>query len=256
MATESLAGEMSLWDHLTELRGRLVKCAIALALGSIVAWILYPHIFDFLIGPLEQSAPNDAIAGGSGKLLTLDPTEAFGVRIKISTYTGFAIAMPVMLWQLWRFIAPGLYSNEKKWAAWFVAAGSALFFLGAGIAFWTLPKALDFLQEVGGDYFIEAYSPAKYLRLITYMMLAFGLGFEFPILLAFLQMAGVVKTDQLRQFRRYAIVGIAVVVAVVTPSADPISMLALTIPMCLFYEAAIIFGRMWERSKRKSMASS
>jgi sec-independent protein translocase protein TatC len=254
MASESIAGEMSLWDHLTELRGRLVKCAIALAVTTIVAWMFYPQIFEFLIGPLEKSAPNDAIAGGSGKLLTLDPTEAFGVRIKISTYAGFAFAMPVLLWQLWKFIAPGLYSNEKKWAAWFVAAGTLLFFMGAGIAFWTMPKALDFLQEIGGDYFIEAYSPAKYLRLITYMMLAFGLGFEFPILLVFLQMAGVLHVDQLRQFRRYAIVGIAVLVAVVTPSADPISMLALTIPMCLFYEAAIIFGRLRERSRRKLTA--
>ena len=109
-------------------------------------------------------------------------------------------------------------------------------------------------DKVGGDYFLEVYSPAKYLRLIIYMMLAFGLGFEFPILLVFLQLAGVLHVDQLRQFRRYAIVGIAVIVAVVTPSADPISMLALTIPMCLFYEAAIIFGRLRERSRRKLTA--
>jgi sec-independent protein translocase protein TatC len=254
MAAESLAGEMSLWDHLTELRGRLVKSCIAVAIGATICWVLYPQIFEILIGPLEASAPKGAIEGGAAQLVTLDPTEAFGVRIKIATYGGIALAMPVLLWQLWRFIAPGLYSNEKKWAAWFVACGTVLFFLGAGIAFWTMPKALDFLQGVGGDYFIETYSPAKYLRLIIYMMLAFGLGFEFPILLAFLQMAGVITTDQLRQFRRYAIVGIAVAVAVVTPSADPVSMLALTLPMCLFYEGAIIFGRLRQRSKRKLTA--
>jgi sec-independent protein translocase protein TatC len=255
MAAEPIAGEMSLWDHLTELRSRLVKCAIAVALGAIVAWVLYPQIFDILKGPLEASTPDELIAGGAGQLITLDPTEAFGVRIKIATYGGLALAMPVLLWQLWKFIAPGLYSNEKKWAAWFVLCGTVLFFLGAGIAFWTMPKALDFLQAIGGeDNFIEVYSPAKYLRLIIYMMVAFGLGFEFPILLVFLQLAGVLQTDQLRQFRRYAIVGIAVVVAVVTPSADPISMLALTLPMCLFYEAAIIFGRLRARSLRKRAA--
>jgi sec-independent protein translocase protein TatC len=165
------------------------------------------------------------------------------------------LAMPVILWQLWRFVSPGLYSNEKKYATWFVACGTALFFLGAAIAFWTVPKALSFLETIGGeDNFNQFYAPGKYLRLIIYMMLAFGIGFEFPILLVFLQLAGVVSVARLRQFRRYAIVGLAVIVAVATPSADPISMLALLIPMILFYEAAIVFGRIRERRRRKAAA--
>jgi sec-independent protein translocase protein TatC len=244
--TEDLGGQMSIWEHLRELRSRLFKCLIAVAIGVVVAWMLYPRIFDLLVGPLQDNAEGTI----EGSLFALDPLEPFGVRIKIATYTGIMFAMPVLLWQLWRFISPGLYRNEKKYAVLFVGFGMLLFVMGAAIAFWTLPKALEFLQAIGGDGFTEAYSAAKYLRLVVYMMLAFGLGFEFPILLVFLQLVGLVTTSQLRQFRRYAIVGISVVVAVITPSADPISMLALTIPMVLFYEIAIIIGRIRERRLR------
>ena len=256
MATKAepteLHGHMTLWEHIGELRTRLVRSVIAIAIGAVIAWFLYEPLLHFLLGPLRQLSPDEDLAN---KLLTTDPLEPFSVRIKITTYAGVMLAMPVILWQVWRFVSPGLYSNEKKYAAWFVACGSALFFMGAAIAFWTVPKALEFLEAIGGeDNFNQFYAPGKYLRLITYMMLAFGIGFEFPILLVFLQIAGIVTVARLRQFRRYAIVGLSVIVAVATPSADPISMLALLIPMILFYEAAIIFGRIRERRLRKAAA--
>lgn len=232
---------MTLIEHLTELRNRLIKSLAAVALGAVLAWILYPQIIDFLVKPLEVE-----------RLLQTDPLEGFSVRIRIATYGGIGFAMPVLLWQLWRFISPGLYSHEKRYAVPFVASALALFFLGAAIAFWTLPKALNFLASIGGENFEQFYSPSKYFTLIVYMMLAFGVGFEFPIVLIFLQMAGIVTTASLRSFRRYAIVGIAVLVAVATPSGDPISMLALTIPMVAFYEAAIVYGRIRERRARKA----
>src|SRR3954447_17399072 len=211
MATEAepsqLQGHMTLMEHIGELRKRILRSLYAIAGGSLIAWFLYQPILDFLIDPLKKLAP--AGAKLQETLVTLDPLEPFAIRIKLTAYVGVMLAMPVILWQLWRFISPGLYSNEKKYAVWFVATGSLLFFMGAAIAFWTVPKALEFLKAVGGNNFTQFYAPDKYLKLIIYMMVAFGVGFEFPILLVFLQLAGVVTVMRLRQWRRYAIVILA-----------------------------------------------
>ena len=170
--------------------------------------------------------------------------------MKLALYGGIAIAMPVILWQIWRFVTPGLYDHEKKYAVPFMVSALCLFVLGAGLAYYTLPRALDFLIDIGGeDNFVTAFQPDKYFTLILYMMLAFGIGFEFPILLIFLQMAGVITPRQLSGARRYAIVGICVLVAVITPSGDPISMLMLSVPMILFYEVSILIGRVIERRR-------
>jgi sec-independent protein translocase protein TatC len=148
----------------------------------------------------------------------------------------------VLLWQIWRFVSPGLYANEKRYALPFVVSALVLFVLGATLAYFTLPRAFDFLIDIGGEGFVTGYTAGKYFRLITYMMLAFGVGFEFPIVLIFFQMAGIVETDTLRRARRFAIVGICILVAVITPSGDPISMLMLSVPMVIFYEIAILIG--------------
>ena len=253
MSTAELVGEetrMSLMEHLTELRDRLIKVAGAIVLGMLIAFILYPQIFDFLVGPYETIA-NEGNAIADGKLLILDPLEGFGVRMKLAGYGGIAFAMPVILWQIWQFVTPGLYPHEKKYAIPFVLSALFLFLLGAGLAYYTLPRALEFLVSIGGDNLVTAFSPAKYFTLITYMMLAFGIGFEFPILLVFLQMAGILSVDTLRKGRRYAIVGICVLVAVITPSGDPISMLMLSVPMAIFYEVSIIIGRILARRRRE-----
>jgi sec-independent protein translocase protein TatC len=246
-------GRMPLMEHLTELRNRLIKCVVAVALGAIIGFIAYPTTFDILIDPYEalcDAGETESITGC--KLLQTDPLEGFAVRLKVSTYTGIALAMPVLLWQVWRFISPGLYAKEKRYAAPFIIGAIGLFATGAAIAYWTMPKALEFLGAIGGDELVSAYSPSKYLQLIVYMMLAFGVGFEFPIVLIALQLVGIVTPDQLAGVRRFAIVGIAVLVAVVTPSADPISMLALTIPMCIFYEVSIIVGRLVLRRRERA----
>jgi sec-independent protein translocase protein TatC len=248
-ATHIPGGQMTLMEHLTELRKRLVISVIALAVAMLIVTFFYNQLFDFLVEPYRQSQDNP-----DAQLLQLDPLEGFGVRLKVTGYAGIALAMPVLLWQLWRFIAPGLYDNEKKYAIPFVGSALVLFFSGAGIAYWTMPKALDFLASIGGNDLTQQYSPGKYFQLITYMMLAFGAGFEFPILLVFLQLVGIISNEQLRQFRRYAIVGITVLVAVLTPSGDPYSMLALSVPMVIFYEVAILIGRWSARRKARAAA--
>jgi sec-independent protein translocase protein TatC len=232
---------MTLVEHLTELRTRLIICVVAVAVGMIVSFLAYEWIFDFLIHPYRDIADGKNSLT-DGDLLQTDPLEGFGVRMKTSAYAGIALAMPVILWQVWKFVTPGLYPHERRYAVPFVASALVLFVLGAGLAYYTLPRALDFLIDIAGDGFVTAFSAGKYFQLITYMMLAFGIGFEFPIVLIFLQMAGILETDTLRRGRRYAIVGICVLVAVITPSGDPISMLMLSVPMVIFYEVSIIIG--------------
>jgi sec-independent protein translocase protein TatC len=246
-------GRMSLVEHLTELRDRLIKIVLAVVIGMAVAFLLYDRIFDFLLDPYLKQCSHSV---SDCKLLALDPLEGFGVRMKLSAYGGIFLAMPVVLWQLWRFITPGLYENEKRYAIPFMVSALTLFLMGAGIAYYTLPQALQFLQQIGGDNIVTAYAPGKYFTLISYMMLAFGVGFEFPIVLVFAQMLGIITPDQLRRVRRYAVVGICVLVAVITPSGDPISMLALSVPMVIFYELAIVIGRVLHRRKRAAAASA
>ena len=171
-------------------------------------------------------------------------------------YVAIAFAMPVLLWQIWRFVSPGLYKHEKRYALPFVLSALALFALGASIAYWTLPKALDWLSAVGGSDITQAYTADKYFQLILYMMLAFGIGFEFPILLIFLQLAGILSNDWLRKYRRHAIVVIFIIVAVATPSNDPISLFALSVPLVVFYEVSILIGRLMNRRKRRAAATT
>lgn len=245
-------GRMSMLDHLFELRDRIIKCAIAIAVGAVVAWFLYPQIFDLLLDPycdLQGASQDDCL------LLQTEPLEGFSVRLKIAGYGGIALAMPVLLWQVWRFVTPGLYAHEKKWAYPFVFSALVLFLLGAGLAYYSLTPALEFLVNVGGEGLNQEFRPAPYFELITYMMLAFGIGFEFPIVLIFLQLAGILDAATLRRNRRYAIVGILVLVAVITPSGDPYTLGILSVPMYLFYEASIIIGTLLTRKRRRAEAA-
>ena len=231
---------MSIVEHLTELRRRLVVSVAALAAGAAVGFALYDPILRFLVGPYVSVT-------GTSTLFITDPLEGFSTRLKVAGYTGVVLAMPVVLWQVWRFVTPGLHRKERRLAVPFVASALLLFVLGAGLAFWTLPKALEFLVGIGGENLETIFSPAKYLGLVTFMMLAFGLAFEFPVVLVFLQLARIVPSRKLRSWRRGVGVGIFVFVAVVTPSQDPYSLFALAIPMYLFYELAIVAGRLLKR---------
>ena len=255
-ATTAPGGQMTLVEHLAELRKRLIISVLAIAFGMIVVTAFYNDIIHWLVEPYCEATKGFEIDSGGDvlpkncQLLQTDPMEGFNVRIKTTTYGAIAVAMPVLLWQLWRFIAPGLYDNEKRYATPFVLSALVLFFTGAALAYWTLPNALEFLGDIGGGgLFEQQYQPGKYFQLVTYMMLAFGVGFEFPIVLVFLQLAGILQPGTLRKVRRYAYVGISILVAVITPSGDPISMLALSVPMVLFYEIAILVGAWLTRGR-------
>jgi sec-independent protein translocase protein TatC len=233
---------MPLVAHLAELRRRVFIAMIAIAVGMVVGFLLYNRVLDFLVEPYCD-VKRSVEPGASCKLVVTDPLESFSIRLKLAGYLGFLLASPVVLWQLWRFITPGLYDREKRYAVPFVVSSIVLFLLGAGLALATFPKTLEFFASFGGSELELLYTPGKYLGLLVMMMLIFGLGFEFPVILVFLELAGVLKWQQLRSWRRYAVVGIFVVDAVITPSGDPVTLLAMAIPMVLFYEAAILIGR-------------
>jgi sec-independent protein translocase protein TatC len=249
--TGTESGHMTLMEHIAELRTRIIRVVIAVALAAVVAWFLYQPILNVLLGPLRETAPTGSDL--QENLILTGPLQGFQVRIRITSYTAIGLAMPVILWQIWRFVAPGLYENERRYGVVFIGVGTVLFAAGAAIAFWTLPKALEFLQTIAGeDNFTQFYTPDSYLKLIVYMMLAFGIGFEFPLVVTTLNLLGAVTTDTLRRVRRYVYVIVAVFVAVATPSGDPISMLALTVPMCFLYEVSIVIGRVRDRRRSKA----
>jgi sec-independent protein translocase protein TatC len=233
---------MTLVEHLSELRSRIVKSVAALVVGSLIGFLLSNWALAFLVDPYCE-----AQKGKSCQLVVIDPLEGFGTRIKLAIFLGVLIAGPVLLWQIWRFVTPGLHKNEKRYAIPFIASSLLLFLAGAAIAVITFPKAIEFLIGVGGPNLVPLFSPSKYLRLYMLVVLAFGVSFEFPILLVFLQLARILKSEQLKKWRRGAIVAIFVFAAVITPSQDPITLLAMAVPMYLFYEASILLGRVLRR---------
>jgi sec-independent protein translocase protein TatC len=237
------AARMTLVEHLTELRRRIIIAVIALAVGTVLAFAVYNHILSFLIHPYCQILPK----GRPCTLVVTDPLEGFAARLKVSAYCGLVLASPIVLWQVWRFVTPGLNPKEKKYAVPFIVSSIALFLMGAAVGLLTFPKALQFLNSVGGQNTQAFYRPAPYLGLVVLVLVAFGLSFEFPILLVFLELAGVVTSARLRKWRRPAIVIIVVAAAVITPSQDPISLFAMAIPMYVFYEVSILIGRILKK---------
>jgi len=233
---------MTVVEHLTELRRRIVVSLIAVTLGAIVCFIFSASIISFFVTYCRE-----ATQGQKNSLIFLGPLDAFLTRIKIATYGGIVLALPVWLWELWRFITPGLNPKEKRYAIPFVFASIVLFAMGAAVALLTLPKALEFLLDVGGSQLRPELTADKYLGLVSLMIVAFGVAFEFPVVLVFLLLARVLTTQQLRHWRRPAIVIIVVFAAVITPSQDPYSLFFMAVPMYIFYELSIIVGRVLKR---------
>lgn len=248
-------GRMSLVEHLTELRQRIMYSLYALVITTIGSWIFRDAIFDFLREPYCDLPQRFQSIGEDGAddcvFLVTQPLGEFSTILTVVGYSGLGFAMPVILWQVWKFIVPGLYPNERRYGAAFVFIAFTLFALGVGLAYWSIPRALEFLTQIGGDGFFPAFTPQDYLNFAVKMLLAFGLGFQFPIVLVFLQILGLVENKTLRDGRRYAIVGIVVLVAVITPSGDPITLMVLSVPMYLFYEISIAWGWWRERQAQK-----
>ena len=233
---------MGVLEHLTELRIRIIRSLIAVLIGAIAGWVLYPEIISFILGPYCETLGTDCT------LRVDEPLEGINTRFMVSTYVGLALAVPVWLWQFWKFVSPGLHKGERRQGLFLVGGGIVLFVAGTMLAFLTLPRALDFLVTIGGTDLITEFRAKAYISFVIKMMLAFGLGFQLPVVLIILQRLGILSYVTLRRQWRYAVVIIVVVVAVLTPSGDPISLLALSVPMYLLYEVSILYG--WLRARR------
>ncbi|KLI64241.1 twin-arginine translocase subunit TatC [Aurantiacibacter marinus] len=243
-----------LLDHLIELRGRLVRAVAALGAAFAVCFYFADQIFGFLVRPLTRAFPE-----GQGQLIYTRLYEAFFVEIKVALFAAFFIAFPVIANQLWAFVAPGLYAREKRAFLPFLIATPVLFTLGGSLAYFVvMPLAftwfLGFQGESGG---LEAQAlPAMgdYLDLVMRFILAFGVSFLLPVLLMLLNRAGLVSRTQLVAARRYVIVAVFAVAAIITPP-DPVTQIMLAAPLIVLFEGSLLLMRITEKRGLKAKAA-
>jgi sec-independent protein translocase protein TatC len=227
------ADNFTLVEHLSELRTRIVYSVYAIVIFTIAAWAMSDKIFDFVRQPIIAYLPE-------GGLVFTAPTDKFMAHLKVSVLTGIILACPVWIYQLWKFVEPGLYNREKKYSLIFIFAGTTLFVSGVCFSYFlVLPTAFEVLLGFGGTTDKPMITISEYLSFFMMTTLVFGAAFEMPLVLVLLGIMGILSSAGLRRARRYALVGIATAAAVFTPP-DAISMMLLTIPMALLYELSIL----------------
>ncbi len=237
---EAERSTMTLVEHLEELRGRIFKSLIAIVVGGIIAFIFRERILAFLTLPLPKTA--DAINHG-GRLVVTGVGEGFTVFLKLSIATGFLIALPVILYQVWAFISPGLYEREKKNAVPFIIIGMVLFIAGISLGFVVLQYPVQWLINFAAASFIPLVTADSYFTFVAFFMLAFGVAFEIPLVLTFLAQLGVITSQSLKRRRLAAYIGMWIAATFLTPGADPYSPVILGVAMTFLFELTILFIR-------------
>ena len=245
-------GEMTLVEHLAELRARLVKAGIAVAAGFALGFALREWVFALLIRPYCQ-LPRALRAGSSAfdpdrcSLVFTDPLGAFFISLKAAAVVAIVVAAPVVFYQLWRFVTPGLHDVERRYSLPFVVISQVLFLGGAVFSYVVIPRGLHLLLSFAGPNVVSLMEANRYLTFILHTMLAFGVAFELPLILVTLSLMGVVTSESLRRHRRHALLGVFAAAAILTPTQDPLTMSLMAVPLAGLYEVAALSARLIER---------
>lgn len=237
---------MPFMEHLRELRSRLFKACLAIVAGLCIGLFFSDRVLDFINQPYC-----DRFAGEC-RFTAQSPIEYFVLQLKVALYIGILLSCPIWLYQLWAFVAPGLHRREKKWSYIFVSVAVPLFLLGAALAHIVVAKGLEFLLPSDDSGLTVDVNIAGYFDFVTGMLLVFGVGFEFPLIVFMLNVAGLASAKKLLGWWRIAVFLIFVFTAIVTPTPDPFGMTALAIPMCLLYFAAV--GAAFLNDRRRAKA--
>ena len=220
-----------------------------------MVWIIAfsAQVLEFVTQPYVDLCTSNDPGFCDPVVFIMAPTEGLSTRLRVGMYGGIILALPVILWQVWRFIVPALNAKEKKYAVPFVLSSVVLFAAGGTLAYLTVAQALEFLISWAGEDVGQVFSVSSYITLIGLMIFAFGVGFLLPVLIVFLQLVGAVRPAQLLKGWRYALVGITVTAAVITPSGDPVTLMRLAGPMLLLYFVAVLIG--WLVLRRRPPAT-
>jgi sec-independent protein translocase protein TatC len=240
--------KLPLTEHLAELRTRLIRIFIAWAVGAGLTWTWSAKVFALLLAPAIE-----ALGPDGGKLQAIAPTEIFFTYIECALLAGFVIALPVILWQIWAFVAPGLYPNERQMILPFVTVSTLLFAAGAAFGHTAVfPLMFHFFATFDNEFVQSAWTMSEVFSLITHMFIAFGLAFQLPVVIFFLAVAGIVDARTLLAKTPYAVLGIFIAAAILTPGPDWVSQVMLGVPMVVLYllgvGVAFLVGRRGERA--------
>ncbi len=239
---------MSLLDHLEELRWRILKVLIAVVVGSIIAFIFRDWLLDILQSPLPASA--NALTGKTGKkLVVMGLTEGFTAYLLVSIAAGVVLALPVLLYQIWAFVAPGLYKRERRLAGPFILIGLVLFFAGLALGFIVLRYPVEWLVSFSNGSFTTLVTADSYFKFVAIFLLVFGLVFELPLVLTFMAMVGIISRELLIKKRSIAHFGMWIASCFITPGADIYSPIILGVTMSCLYELTIIFIRLFVKDR-------
>jgi len=249
-------GTMTLFEHLRELRYRLIVSALAIIVGMVVAWFFRYDLMDILQRPYFQAI--DALKAknpdATTLLVNINLTSPLTLALKVSALAGLLITAPFWLYQLWAFIVPGLLAKEKKWTLIFIGAATPMFAGGVLVGYIVLPKAITVLLSFTQSGVSNLQDINAYLSFLLRLMLVFGIAFLIPLVVLMLNIVGVIKAKQLAKYRSLVIFGTFVFGAVATPSTDPFSMLALALPMTVLFLAAEVIAHILDRRKERAVA--
>ena len=247
---------MTLGEHLAELRRRLLISVAAVVAGTIVAFVFHHQILTVLTRPYCHLPASYRLVSNRCTLVVTGVLDAFTVTLKLSLYVGLVLSSPVWLWQLWRFVTPGLHQNERRYAVGFVASSVALFGLGCVVAYFTLSNGLHFLLSFATGGLTSLLTFDSYLSYVIAIVLVFAVSFEFPLVVIMLNLVNVLSYARLRRWTRAVIFGIFAFAAVATPTQDPFTMLALAVPIAGLYGLALGFAFVHDRRMaRRAQAS-